>query len=104
MYTAWYTYTETWPSVEYHAIPFPFAGVANEPEVLSSLLHPLDLSSSLLLYTIPLSLSLYLLLLLSSSSFFLTSVGGALTFNLPLPARLTDDDSTPSHMQTSCNG
>lgn len=68
--------------------PQPSRGVANEPRGSRTSYTPFDLSSQ------PFH---------SASSFVLSSilasVGGALTSDLPLPARLTDD-STPSHMQT----
>lgn len=67
--------------------PLPLSGVANEPEVLGPPTPPRSLFSA-----VPHGSLL-------RPSFLLASVGGALTSDLPLPARLTDD-STPSHMQT----
>lgn len=73
----------TWPSVECHAIPFPSRRGQRGNRGSRGLLHPLR------------SLPRPPLL---RPSILLASVGGAVTSDLPLPARLTDD-STPSHMQ-----
>lgn len=76
-------YVYTWPSVECHAIPFPSRRGQRGKRGSRGLLHPLR------------SLPRPPLL---RPSILLASVGGAVTSDLPLPARLTDD-STPSHMQ-----